>query len=164
MSLHFDVAVALDLKESTPQNVIDAIGYLVGTRETAPTDLPDHEFFRGPDWYKILQAKPEATHCPGDLYKTFRKALRFRQQGVDHHRFTLAFRCYMLDDEFYEVFYPLVAWLALHSETIGYVGHYREELCWWPTLIFFKGGEVYFRDGKEPPEPMRKEAPPWLGG
>jgi hypothetical protein len=67
----------------------------------------------------------------------------------------------MLDDEFYELFYPLIEWLALHSESKGFVGYYREELEWWPTLMFFKSGEVYFHKAKEPPEAMRKGAPPW---
>jgi len=112
-------------------------------------------------WQNIFQSKPEATHCPGDLYKTFRSAHRFTRQNVKHFRHTLGFRCYMLDDQFYDLFYPLVSWLAPQSETKGFVGYYREELEWCPTLIFFKGGEVYFHEAKEAPRPMRTEAPAW---
>jgi hypothetical protein len=59
------------------------------------------------------------------------------------------------------VFYPLIRWLALQSETKGFVGYYRDELRWWPTLIFFKDDEVYFHEAKETPTPMRNGAPAW---
>lgn len=161
MSLHFDVAVAFDLRPSTPQQVIDAIAYLVRTEDSDFSSLPDDPFFAVNGWQNVLQAKPEATYCPGELYRSFRSAYRSTRRGVKQYRHTLSFRCYMLDDEFYHIFYPLMAWLALQSETKGFVGYYREESEWWPTLIFFKNGEVYFGEAKEAPTPMRKGAPAW---
>jgi hypothetical protein len=161
MSMHFDVAVAFDLKPTTPQQVLDTICFLVRTQDSSFSSPPEDPFFAMDGWQNVFQAKPEATYCPGDLYKTFRSAYRFTRQNVKHYRHTLSFRCYVLDDEFYHLFYPLLQWLALQSETAGFVGYYRERLEWWPTLIFFKDGEVYFHEAKESPEPMRKEAPPW---
>ena len=161
MSLHFDVSVACDLKPSTPRQVIDTIHYLVRTEDDAFDDAPDHEFFRQEGWSDVLQQAPEDTYCPGDLFRTFRRAYRFSRQGVDQYRHTLAFRTYMVDDGFYELFYYLIDWLAMHSDTEGFVGYYREELAWWPELIFFKNGAAYLREAKESPRPMRDDAPDW---
>ncbi len=122
---------------------------------------PEDPFFTIPGWQDVLRQEPHDTYCPGDQYRSFRHAYRFTRQNVDHYRHTLSFRCYVLDDEFYEVFFPLIRWLALHSETVGFVGYYREELSWCPTLVFFKNGEVYYHQAAETPEPMRKDAPTW---
>jgi hypothetical protein len=85
MSMHFDVAVAFDLKPSTPQQVLNTISYLVRTQDYALSSPPDDPFFELDGWQNVFQSKPDATYCPGDLYKTFRSAYRFTRQNVKHY-------------------------------------------------------------------------------
>ena len=45
MSMHFDIAVAFDLKASTPQEVLDTISYLVRTQDYPLPSPPEDDFF-----------------------------------------------------------------------------------------------------------------------
>jgi hypothetical protein len=160
MSLHFDLTIALDLKPDTPERVIDTLAYMTRVEDYTFDNPPQHEFFEDNYWRKMLRAAPEDTYVPGRLYHSFHKAYRFHQGGESHYRYTLGFRCYLLDDVFYEACWRLLEWPSPHSETEGYVGYFREELALHPTLIYFKHGSVYIVDAKAVPEPIRGE-PPW---
>ena len=151
MSLHFDFAIACDLKPDTPQQVIKTLAYMTRTEDYPFDSPPDHPFFEGDEWRETLRTEPDGTYCPGDLGRSFRRAYRYDRLGVHHYRYTLSFRCYMKDDEFYDMAWPLIDWLAQHSETEGYVGYIRETLDWQPTLLYFKHGTFYIHKVSETP-------------
>src|SRR5262245_17099578 len=138
MSYHYDFALACDLKADTPQQVIDTLAYMARKADYPYNNPPAHSFFdEGWHWRYMLQMLPEETYSPGNVGSCFRRA--YRAEGV--YRYTLGFRCWMLDDTFYWA--SFTDWLAPHSETEGCVGYYREEHDWQPTLIYFKSGEVF---------------------
>jgi len=155
MSLHFDFAIACDLKPDTPQQILDTLSYMTRAEEYAFSSPPNHPFFEGDSWRDILRAKSEQTYLPGDLIGSFRKAHRYEVGSEKLHWYTICFRCYLIDDVFYEMWWLLAEWLLLHSETEGYVGYYREEYSSHPTLIYFKDNAVCIHEMTGTPVPIR---------
>ncbi len=159
MSLHFDLAIACDLKPDTPQQVINTLQYMTRTEDYDFHDPPAHEFFTrpGPDWRLILQI-PHGTMpygFPGVAGSSFRRVYHHTQFGVDVYRHTLSFRREMLDDSFYD-WWPFAEWLALYSESSGCVGYYRATYDWQPTLIYFRDGRVYTCEVTQRPVEIRE--------
>src|SRR5262249_51797770 len=62
-----------------------------------------------------------------------------------HFRHTLSVRISMLDDGFYDVWPLLLNWLVEHSETEGFVGYTRATYDEYPSLTYFRDGQVYAR-------------------
>jgi len=155
MSLHFDFAIACDLKPDTPQQILDTLSYMTRVEEYAFSSPPSHPFFEGDSWRDILLAKSEQTYLPGDLISSFRKAYRYEIGNEKHYRYNICFRCFLTDDAFYGTWLLLAEWLLLHSETDGYVGYYREEFSFHPTLIYFHGDAVCIYEMTGTPTPVR---------
>lgn len=53
------------------------------------------------------------------------------------------------DDVFYEEGYPLIAWLALQSDTNGFVGYIKEEFEATPRLLYFDSAEVIIKENAD---------------
>jgi hypothetical protein len=80
---------------------------------------------------------------PGEVGAVFREAYRWTDRKVEESRYTFSFRCYMLDDEFDEIWWRFCQWIAPYSESTGCIGYYREQQDWQPTLIYFIEGKVH---------------------
>jgi len=161
LSAHFDLAIALDLKPDTPQQVLDTLRYLMRTEDYDFDNPPDHEFFTRWDdqhWRNWMPLAENSTYSPGEAGSSLRRVYRYTQHGQDVYRYTFSFRCWMLDDGFYE-WWPFAKWLALHSHTSGYVGYYREEFDLHPTLIYFREANVYTLRVTGDPIPIRGGKP-----
>lgn len=160
MSLHYDWAMAFDLKLDTPQLIIDTLKYMTRSHDyDFPTPFDDI-FFSGSSWRNMLQIEAGDTYSPGEVGSLFRQAYRYTKLGVDTYYYTLSFRTYMLDDGFYEEWWTFCEWIAPYSETIGCVGYYREvydDLH--PTLIYFKDAKVYICEVQQTPLDIREGKP-----
>lgn len=53
MGMYTELVIKCDICEDIPQNVKEVLDFLFGDRETAPTNLPDHEFFKCGRWDHI---------------------------------------------------------------------------------------------------------------
>jgi hypothetical protein len=152
MSLYFDGFFACDLKPDTPQHIIDTLRYLTRTEDYAFEPLSDHDFFDGDDWRAFLQPDDDWACAPGLVWSDFRQAYRYTQYGEDVYRATISFRRTMHDDvEFYILWFAFLDWIAPYSETVGFVGYYRESFSLHPTLVYFNHGNIYKVDITEMP-------------
>jgi hypothetical protein len=155
MSLHFEVAIACDLRPDTSPQVLDTLRYMLREEEYAFDNPPAHRFFEGSGWRSFLGI-PDWVPFAGEIGGSLRLAVRHGPDGSGY-RHTLSIRSFMLDDQLYDGF-EFLEWLAGHSETVGLVGYYREEMDLHPTLVYFKGGKVYLA-GVKPPREMHTDEP-----
>lgn len=160
MSLHFDFALACYLKPDTPQEVLDTLQYMTRSEDYEFGDPPDHPFFKGEYWSNMLQIRTGTAHFPGEFGSIFRRTYRYTQADADVYRYTLSFRCHMLEEEFHEKWWAFAQWIAPYSETVGCVGYYREEFDWQPTLIYFRDGKVYVCEVTQTPLDIQ-DGKPW---
>ena len=158
MSLHFDFALACDLKPNTSQQIVDTLAYMTRSSDYRFDDPPKHPYFSDDpydSWRTMLQITPKDTHLAGEVGAILRRVHRYPYAATDQYRYTFSFRRFMLDDEFYQVWWNFSQWLAPYSETQGFVGYYREELALQPTLLYFRSGEVYLHEVTQPPYSLR---------
>ncbi len=160
MSLHFDFALACYIKPDTPQQVLDTLQYMTRTEDYNFDQPPRHPFFQDEYWRNMLKALMDSTCFPGQFGGTFRRVHRYTQANVEAYRYMLSFRCYMLEDEFHENWWPFAQWIAPYSESTGCVGYYREEFDWQPTLIYFRDGKVYVCQVTQSPLDIQ-DGKPW---
>lgn len=154
MSLYFDFVFACDLRTDTPAWVIDLLGYMTRKEEREFQPPPGIPLFEGEMWRDFLQCS--GAHIAVD-YSSLQQVQRYEKGGpVTKH--LLSWRCYMIDDVFYYAF-GFLEWLAPFSDTLGFVGYYREERGLFPWLIYFRDGKVYLSEVKQIPLEMRTSAP-----
>ncbi|MCC7448657.1 MAG: hypothetical protein IT324_14650 [Anaerolineae bacterium] len=144
MSLYFEGMLFCDLKPDIPQQVIDTLHYMTRIEDSTFDSSPSHNFFNNPDWRDFLQVQSDYGFVAGYVGSQFRYAYRYTLHSEDVFRYTLSFRRPLHDDvEFFEQWWDFISWLALYSETEGYVGYYREKHEAYATLIYFKDGRVF---------------------
>jgi hypothetical protein len=181
MSEVIEFMLAIDLRPDTPQQVIDTLKYMTRKEDYEFNNPPDLYFFKQdenskrPIWRHILQVKHEPlTHHPGEGGSAFHKAYRYSQYGKDVLKDTLSFRVALHDDLVAAGVYDFISWLAIYSETQGFVGYcqtqgnrmntaqrdgkseqvkdYKGEAPIFisgfaqPTLIYFWEGKAYFSE------------------
>jgi hypothetical protein len=162
MSLHFEVAIACDLRPDVPQQALDTLQYLLRSEEYAFDDPPSHPWFTGDAWRWFLHCRSaqdasDWVACAGEVGGVLRLAYRYGADGPPT-RHTLSIRCYMHDDQFADGV-GFLEWLAGLSDTIGLVGYFREKYALHPTLLYFKGGRVYLTEVTRPPREMHTDEP-----
>jgi hypothetical protein len=143
MSLHYDFALACDLKPSVGVPVLAALTYIARPDADDPVpcpDLPDCDTFT---WRDLFRA--EDTGMPGALHRVFREAYRYTRSGRDVYRHTLDVRTFVKDDALGE-YLAFADWLAPYSASAGCVGYFREEAAPHPVLIYFEDGAVDYLD------------------
>jgi hypothetical protein len=167
MSIHYDFALACDLKPDTPQQVLDTLAYMTRSADYPFHDPPAHPLFGAQDidgeavedWRIMLHERE--SRFPGEAGSRLRPAYRYTQHGVDQYRYTFSFRQEVLDDAIGE-YIALAQWLALYSETEGWVGYFRADLDdggAQPVLLYFKQGRVYMSDSTQSPKDIATGAP-----
>jgi hypothetical protein len=149
MSLHYEFMLAFDLKPDTPPQIIALLQYLTRTEDYAydgpPPEpvigyAPDDE---DPWWRQMLQNRDALWYGTGSAISVLAAAPAWRR---DTAQYTLTIRSEALDDDFYQIWLGMFIWLAQYSATEGWVGYYREEANLHPTLIYFRGGHVFYYD------------------
>jgi hypothetical protein len=55
-------------------------------------------------------------------------------------------------EELYMLWWQFLLWIALYSETKGYVGYYRETFRLHPTIVYFKNGSIYTHEIEQQPK------------
>ncbi len=143
MSLHYDFALACDLKPDAGAPVLAALTYI--TRPSADDavpcpDLPDSDTFTWRDLFRV-----EDTRMPGALRRFFGEAYRYTRHDQDVARYTLDVRTFVIDDMLGE-YLAFADWLAPYSASAGFVGYFREELTAHPVLLYFEDGAVDYLD------------------
>jgi hypothetical protein len=159
MSLHYEFMLAFDLKPGTPPDIIALLQYLTRT-EDYPYDGPPPEPVLGyapddndPWWRQILQDRGALLYGAGSAISVLAAAPSWRRNNAPY---TLTIRSDALDDDFYQIWLFMFVWFAQYSATEGWVGYYREAAALHPTLIYFRGGQVYYYDvpAGAPPQPL----------
>ena len=145
MSLHFQIDIAFDFKENTSEAIISGLENLsnnvfmtVLQKQHIPNILES----------EINGMTDNLSFLGRDIFY-FKKHYRFTTNGIDVHKWTFHFRTMLLDDVFYEDGYPLIAWLASHSDTNGFVGYIKEEFEATPRLLYFDSGEVIIKENAD---------------
>jgi len=153
MASLFCFALACDLREDSPQQVVDTLKYMTRSQDYEFDDPPDAEFFEGEDWRTFLTVEHEGFMFPGKAYVTFHSAYRYSRPmihgGDDVYVYTLSLRCQSGDDGITDLI-DFAEWLAPYSSTQGFVGYIIYEGLETPSLIYFRNGQVYV---SEPPQP-----------
>jgi hypothetical protein len=144
MSLHFQIDIAFDFKENSPTDIISGLESLSNN-----LSLTDQQRKSVP---KILEREIKAmkdnlSFFGRDIYY-FKKHYRSTKNGIDTYKWTFQFRTMLSDDIFYEECYPFLAWLALLTDTNGFVG-YIEEFDAEPRLLYFDNGQVIIRESAD---------------
>jgi hypothetical protein len=81
VSLHFEIAVACDLRPDTSPQVVDTLRYMLRVEEYPFDDPPDHPWFEGAGWRSFLRCgrcsdPPEWVACAGEVGGVLRRAVR----------------------------------------------------------------------------------------
>jgi hypothetical protein len=144
MSQHFELMLACDLRDDTPENVLQAIRYMTSNSKVPFEDRPSHPFDKHTtegfeDWRSLL-AEPEGD-LPGWVGSYFQLAKRYDEP---FERYTFGCRLLVHDDVLFGLgFIDFIPWLAQYSKTQGFVGYWREELDERPLALVFKDGLAY---------------------
>jgi hypothetical protein len=97
----FCMSIACDLKEDTPQHVIDILTHTVGLQHLEFKDLPAHRFFENEYWETLL-SDVRLPWFPGEGGAALRRVTRYYRpitQGGDPVFFyTFSFRKESVDD------------------------------------------------------------------
>lgn len=151
MSLHFDFTLACILRPDTPQAVLDKLADMTKAEDwyaNSPTDEPpasDYEIS-----YQLRHWG--AVHgFPGVFGSVLLNAHQYGVADKHIYRYTFCCRSRMLDDTFYQEWWEFAGWLAQYSETVGWVGYYREEDALHPTLLYFRDSKVYISEITQAP-------------
>ncbi|MCE3227453.1 MAG: hypothetical protein K0S32_2004 [Bacteroidetes bacterium] len=138
MSLHFQIDFAFDFHENVPAEIIEGLEALFNN-----SALTRHQKQIIPE---LLQNEvkhlSDTTSFHGKDILYFKKRTRFTRNNIDIHKWSFHFRRMLVDDVFYEEGYKLIAWLAILSDTSGFVGYIKEELEKDPRLVYFENKEV----------------------
>ncbi len=128
MSLHFDMVINCDLREDTPEDIIEAIRCLT-QKDYAPLPNPNlilTDYNHRNAWnsfYDYHFLAPEPQH---DIISNFRRVHRLTiplENNREVHRYRLQFcGSWLHDDFFYSHHMPFVYWLAsiVYEDYIGY--------------------------------------------
>jgi hypothetical protein len=70
MGMYTEIHFNSELREDTPEEVIEILKYMVGDSEEEPTRLPDHELFKTPRWGIMLRC--DSYYFDADTHSTLR--------------------------------------------------------------------------------------------
>jgi hypothetical protein len=144
MSFHYEVVFATFLRDDTPPEVLDELRYHLGFTEDRPQHLAiDYDF-------PVLQPD-EDSYLPGGDHVALRRQYRGRDDKGEHHAWGLHVRLYWLDDQWAEIWWQVVMWLAPHVEDDGYAGHFREQYDEGLTSLIILAGEPHLREPETTP-------------
>lgn len=161
MTVHIEIMLACNLKENTPQQIIDTLKFMAGTLDYEPENLsfaplrategeddfygleehPWRDLFKfpdeGPDLYRFPGTGMVHFH-PCNWDTSFYK-LTIRVEGPTHN-------------DFEQIWFPFLKWLAPYVDTefvgcfAGYFQRVNAVDTINPVLIYFIEGKVYFSD------------------
>ena len=141
MSLHFQIDIAFDLRDSVSTDLINGLRNVIENRP-----LTGEQKKLIPNILKYFSSIETINAFYGRSVLYFDSHYRYTRDGIDIAKWTLHIRQVINDDLFYEEGYPLIAWLATISETEGFVGYLKEELEQIPRQINFQNQIVTMCD------------------
>jgi hypothetical protein len=142
----FCISVACDLKENTPQQVVDILSHMVGLQRIEFKVLPSHRFFEDEYWETLLN-DTQLLRFPGEGGAALRRVSRYDRPmsggGDPVFFYTFSFRCEDRDDGITN-FLIFLDWLAPNSQTQGFVGYWQYEYDEHPQLLYVQGDSLLF--------------------
>ncbi|MER8186943.1 hypothetical protein [Kitasatospora sp. NPDC094015] len=133
MMPHFEVVLTCVLRDDTPDTVLDALRWHLGTIPERPSSLNPDEHP-----YAVLTPDPESP-LPGGDFASLRRRSRVSPAGHERYSWGLFSRNRWPDDEM-GLIVMVLHLLAPHVEEPGYSGYYREEHDPRPTILTFQDG------------------------
>lgn len=150
VSLHFHLALELDLAENVSADDLAVAGWLIGSGPP-PATLP-----------LGLSRLREPAADDGAPWLTGALARHAALPGRQAVRWSLALRTLMRDDGFYEAGLATIQWLGKRCDNSGWIGQAREEHDLLPSWTFLAhagwvyvphDGAVVGMDDNAPPPP-----------
>lgn len=129
MGMYTELHFNSELKKTTPVEVLDVLGYMLGEREEKPSDLPEHPLFGTERWQIMLRM--DSYYFDADTHST----MRFDEIS---ETFYLCIRCNLKNyDSEIEHF---IDWIMPHLDKYdgNFLGFYRYEEDEEPTLIYYE--------------------------
>jgi hypothetical protein len=157
MSISVELMLACDLREDTPQQVIDVLNYVVRKEDGDPYDQPEFpikdgiELMSRGNWFNLFRngkyGEEFSGIFPGVVVREFRKG----KYESNLYKLTIRYEFdYLI--EFIEAGFPFLEWIAPYINTeyaddkkgvfVGYLFHTNFEI--YPTLIYIKDEKVFF--------------------
>lgn len=153
-----EVWLNFDLKLDTPQEILDVLHYMMGTRTDieqgaieAMATLFDGDalILKG-----ILSAGHEMMRMPGRTISSLQPAYRYElplaQGGAAVYFQTFSLHAERVSDMLPD-YMPILKWLAPYIETRGFVGFWRSEVDVSPILLYVNNGSLFMLDVDQNP-------------
>src|SRR5258706_7504208 len=159
MSTPFCFAIACDLKEDVPEQVLETLKYMTRTRDYEFDNPPNAPFFEDEHWRDFFLHIGEGFYFPGEAGSWLRQVYRYTrpvsQGGGDVFLYTFSLRYSGKDDSITTCF-EFLDWLAPYSATQGFVGYWIYEYGLNPWILYIQDGQVNISDRPFPaPKPLR---------
>jgi len=132
MGMYTEIYTRIELKEDTPESVIQVLKFMLGEIEDMPA-LPDHALFKTPRWDFMLRCH-SFYHIPFS-----NQTLKYSDIGENYYLFGRSdLKNY---DEEIEKFFD---WIHPYCEHGGMIGYSLYEEDTKPTLYFIdENGKIY---------------------
>ncbi|MBE9117913.1 hypothetical protein IQ249_18610 [Lusitaniella coriacea LEGE 07157] len=147
MSIYYEFALECYLIQNIDREVINILTYMTRSEEYE-FEKPkiDYSLFQeGSDYKKIVEIEGNEFTVIQSEWRTI--LTNYPREGEQYlpgkfgsafnNNNELSFRKLLRDDEFDNIWWLLLPWLASISETQGFVGYYRSDLDDFPNLIYF---------------------------
>jgi hypothetical protein len=135
MSSHYEVVLSCFLRDDTPDSVLAALRWHLGTEaeEAGNLDFEEHPF-------PLLAPNPNS-RLPGGDFVSLRRQVQGFWDDAEVHAWELFTRTYWVDDHMLHLT-ALLDLIAPHVAVSGsgYGGHYRDEYKTATTAFVFHGG------------------------
>jgi hypothetical protein len=163
MTVHIEIMLACNLKEDTPQQIIETLKFMAGTIDYEPENLAfaPVRIWEGKDdfygleehpWRNIFKFDnygPDLARFPGTGIVQFHPCSR----DTSYYKLTVRVEGYTHND-FEQIWFPFLKWLAPYVDTefvgnfAGYFQRANNVDTINPVLIYFSNGKVYFSDSR----------------
>ncbi len=160
MGTHYDFALTCRVRADVDPVVLETLQRMVG-------DVPDEDSFEPPQHEYSTSSRSWKTDFRSDRdfeYYSFPGPFGAASRAVRRRRrpdapkllrgHDLSLRCQMGDDHFVHTFWLFLMWLSPYSHTQGWVGYFRNDLEFSPTLVYFRDGQVLLLDLEHAAVPM----------
>lgn len=152
MSICYEFGFDCQIKQDVSQEILETLNYMTRSQEYDfdPPEI-DHPMFKeGSDWKWTFEVDGQKRTVIRYEWRTF--LCNYPREGEQYllGKFGSTFENYRLccrrlsrDDEFDNVWWLLLPWIASISETTGFVGYYRGNFDDSPTLLRFEGKKCH---------------------
>ncbi len=140
MSSNYEFSLALTLNNNVPDPVIGVLQSLIDRRLQNGLVLPEHEFFRRPNWEQTFTAYSTMTPFAGISF--------VRLDFVQELRtYDFSVRTIGKGEQLYEAM-RFIQWILQYSTSTGFIGYYRGEDEFAPVLFASRNKKLMISTGE----------------